>query len=82
MALIRFKQIEKNWSGDVSITGSLSVYGSGTFVQSSSIPALIVSGSQSVVATSTRSGSVYIQGLGTLADTGSNQTVDLGDNSY
>lgn len=83
MALIRSKQISKELSGDFVLTGSLTVFGQTTFVQTSSIPAIIVSGSQHVVAsTAGYSGSVFIQGLGTFADTGSNTTVDLGDESF
>lgn len=83
MALIRSKQINKQLSGDFVLTGSLTVIGQATFVQTSSIPAIIVSGSQHVVAsTSGYSGSVFIQGLGTFANTGSNTTIDLGDESF
>ena len=86
MALIRFKQIEKPILDDVIISGSLSVYGNATFVQTSSIPALIVSGSQQIVKSNitatTYSASLGIQNLGTWADTGSNQTIDLGNESY
>lgn len=86
MALIRFKQIEKTIIDDVVISGSLSVYGNATFVQTSSIPALIVSGTQQIVKSditaTTYSASLDIQNLGAWADTGSNQTIDLGDESY
>ena len=83
MALIRSKQLNKDFSGDFTLTGSLTVIGQSTFIQTSSIPAIIVSGSQHVVAsTAGYSGSVFIQGLGTFADTGSNATVDLGDESF
>jgi len=86
MALIRFKQIERLVPGDLTISGSLSVYGNATFVQTSSIPALIVSGTQEIVKSditaTTYSASLEIQNLGTWADTGSNQTIDLGDESY
>lgn len=86
MALIRFKQIEKTIIDDVVISGSLSVYGNATFVQTSSIPALIVSGTQQIVKSditaTTYSASLDIQNLGTWADTGSNKTIDLGDESY
>lgn len=63
--------------------GDFTFFGSNTFVQTSSAqPALIVSGSEEIVlsdyGTSMYSGSLFIQGLGTFADTGSNATVDLG----
>jgi hypothetical protein len=83
MALIRSKQLNKELTGDFVLSGSLTVAGQSIFIQTSSVPAIIVSGSQHVVASdSGYSGSVYIQGLGTFADTGSNQTVDLGDESF
>lgn len=83
MALIRSKQINKELSGDFVLTGSLTVIGQATFVQTSSIPALIVSGSQELVhSINSYSGSLFIQGLGTFADTGSNTTIDLGDESF
>jgi hypothetical protein len=86
MALIRFKQIEKTISADITISGSLSVYGNATFIQTSSIPALVVSGTQEIVKSNvtatTYSASIGIENLGKWADTGSNQTIDLGDNSY
>ncbi len=86
MALVRFKQIEKTISSNITISGSLSVYGNATFIQTSSIPALIVSGTQEIVKSditaTTYSASIGIQNLGKWADTGSNQTIDLGDNSY
>ena len=86
MPIIRFKQIEKTISADITISGSLSVYGNATFIQTSSIPALVVSGTQEIVKSditaTTYSASIGIQNLGKWADTGSNQTIDLGDNSY
>ena len=86
MALIRFKQIENFLSEDISISGSLTVYGNATFIQTSSIPALIVSGTQEIVKSditaTTYSASIGIQNLGKWADTGSNQTIDLGNDSY
>lgn len=86
MALIRFKQIENFLTEDISISGSLTVYGNATFIQTSSIPALIVSGTQEIVKSditaTTYSASIGIQNLGKWADTGSNQTIDLGDESY
>lgn len=83
MAIIRTKQIEKIFEGDIEISGSISILGSATFVQSqSAVPAIIVSGSAHIVPTNIFSGSLYIQGLGTLADTGSNATIDLGNESF
>lgn len=83
MAVIRAKQISKELAGDFVLTGSLTVVGQTTFVQTSSIPALIVSGSQEIVhSIDSYSGSLFIQGLGTFADTGSNATIDLGDESF
>lgn len=86
MALIRFKQIENFLTEDISISGSLTVYGNATFIQTSSIPALIVSGTQEIVKSditpTTYSASIGIQNLGKWADTGSNQTIDLGNDSY
>ena len=83
MALIRSKQLSKELSGNFVLTGSLTVIGQATFVQTSSIPAIIVSGSQRVVASNSGySGSIFIQGLGTFADTGSNAVIDLGNESF
>jgi hypothetical protein len=83
MALIRSKQMSKELTGDFVLTGSLTVIGQGTFIQTSSIPAIVISGSQYVVASdSGYSGSIFIQGLGTFADTGSNAVIDLGDESF
>lgn len=86
MALIRFKQIENRMREDLVISGSITVYGNATFIQTSSIPALIVSGTQEIVKSdvtaTTYSASIGIQNLGKWADTGSNQTIDLGDESY
>ena len=86
MALVRFKQIENRLPEDLTISGSLTVYGNATFIQTSSIPALIVSGTQEIVKSditpTTYSASIGIENLGKWADTGSNQTIDLGDESY
>jgi hypothetical protein len=82
MPLIRFKQINKDITGDVTINGSLTVQGKSVFVQTSSAyPAITISGSAHIVP-SNYSGSLYIQGLGTFSDTGSNQIVDLGNESF
>jgi hypothetical protein len=86
MALVRFKQIENRLPEDFTISGSLTVYGNATFIQTSSIPALIVSGTQEIVKSditaTTYSASIGIENLGKWADTGSNQTIDLGNESY
>ena len=75
--------MSKELTGDFVLTGSLTVIGQGTFIQTSSIPAIVISGSQYVVASdSGYSGSIFIQGLGTFADTGSNAVIDLGDESF
>jgi hypothetical protein len=77
MSLIRSKQLSKNMTGDFTFSGKT------TFVQTSSAqPAVIISGSQEVVPTSIYSGSIFIAGLGTFADTGSNKVIDLGNNSF
>lgn len=77
MALIRSKQFNKSMAGDFTFSGKT------TFVQTSSAqPAIVVSGSQEVVPTTLYSGSLYIAGLGTFADTGSNEVIDLGNNSF
>lgn len=77
MGLIRSKQLNKNMTGDFTFSGTT------IFVQTSSAqPAVIISGSQEVVPTSIYSGSIYIAGLGTFADTGSNEVIDLGNNSF
>lgn len=83
MALIRSKQLNKELTGDFVLSGSLTVVGQSIFIQTSSVPAIIVSGSQHVVASNSGySGSIFIQGLGTFADTGSNAVIDLGDESF
>lgn len=77
MAQIRSKQFNKTMTGDFTFSGKT------TFVQTSSTqPAIVLSGSQEVVPTTVYSGSIFIAGLGTFADTGSNKVIDLGDNSF
>jgi hypothetical protein len=77
MSLIRSKQLSKDMTGNFTFSGKT------TFVQTSSAqPAVVISGSQEVVPTSIYSGSIYIAGLGTFADTGSNEVIDLGSNSF
>ena len=84
MPVIRAKQMSKSMEGDYLLSGSISVFGTATFTQTSSVyPAITISGSQEVVpVVNAFSGSVYIQGLGTFADTGSNEIIDLGDESF
>ena len=77
MAQIRSKQFSKSMTGDFTFSGKT------TFVQTSSTqPAIVLSGSQEIVPTSIYSGSIFIAGLGTFADTGSNKVIDLGNNSF
>ena len=77
MAQIRSKQLNKSMTGDFTFSGKT------TFVQTSSAqPAVVISGSQEVVPTTVYSGSIFIAGLGTFADTGSNKVIDLGNNSF
>tara|TARA_R110000868_G_scaffold102427_4_gene282019 strand:- start:5268 stop:5525 length:258 start_codon:yes stop_codon:yes gene_type:complete len=85
MALLHFTQF--NPSGSLNITGSFSVAGQSVFYQTNSqMAALIVSGAMEIVraqiAAQTVSASISIQGLGTLADTGSNATIDLGVDDF
>lgn len=85
MALLHFTQL--NPSGSLNITGSFSVAGQSVFYQTNSqMAALIVSGAMEIVraqiASQTVSASISIQGLGTLADTGSNATIDLGVDDF
>jgi hypothetical protein len=75
MALIRSKQLNKVMDGDFTISGMT------TFIQTSVEPAIVVLGSQQIFSTN-YSASLLIQDLGTLATTGSNATIDLGDNSF
>ena len=85
MAQLHFSQF--NPSGSLNITGSFSVAGQSVFYQTdSALSALIVSGAMEIVkstlAAQAVSGSLSIQGLGTLADTGSNQVIDLGEDDF
>ena len=85
MARLHFSQI--NPSGSLNITGSFSVAGQSVFYQTdSALAALIVSGAMEIVKSTLTaqavSGSLTIQGLGTLADTGSRATVDLGTDDF
>jgi hypothetical protein len=81
MARLHFSQI--NPSGSLNITGSFSVAGQSVFYQTDSqLAALIVSGAMEIVKSQLVSGSLTIQGLGTLADTGSRETIDLGTDDF
>ncbi len=85
MAQLHFSQL--NPSGSLNITGSFSVAGQSVFYQTdSALSALIVSGAMEIVkstlAAQAISGSLSIQGLGTLADTGSNAVIDLGEDDF
>lgn len=85
MAQLHFSQI--NQSGSFNVTGSFSVAGQSVFYQTdSALSALIVSGAMEIVkstlAAQAVSGSLSIQGLGTLADTGSNEVIDLGADDF
>ena len=85
MAQLHFSQL--NPSGSLNVTGSFSVAGQSVFYQTdSALAALIVSGAMEIVKSTLTaqavSGSLSIQGLGTLADTGSNQTIDLGADDF
>ena len=84
MARVHFSQI--NPSGSLNITGSFSVAGQSVFYQTNSqMAALIVSGAMEIVRAQiaqTVSASLTIQGLGTLADTGSDATIDLGTDDF
>jgi len=87
MAIIRSKQFEKIFEGNIEVTGSISVLGSAIFIQTSSFePAITISGSavigKSEVTPTTFSGSLSIEGLGVLSVTSSNQTLDLGNESF
>lgn len=85
MARLHFSQI--NPSGSLNITGSFSVAGQSVFYQTdSAVAALIVSGAMEIVKAQIEaqavSASLSIQGLGTLADTGSRATIDLGTDDF
>lgn len=70
MALIRLEQILSNMSYD-SGSNQLTISGSDN--------ALIISGSAQIVSTPTTTGSFTIQNIDSFGDSGSFDTVDLGD---
>ncbi len=77
MPRLRFSQIYR--TGSLDIEGNIDVRGEIVVENNGTDPALIVSGSQHIVPSNTQTGSIYIQGLGTFSDTGSNQVIDLGE---
>jgi hypothetical protein len=70
MALIRLEQILSNMSYD-SGSNQLTISGSDN--------ALIISGSAQIVSTPTTTGSFTIQNIDSFGDSGSFDTIDLGD---
>jgi len=74
---------ELNPTGSLNITGSFSVQGQTTLIQTNpSVSALVVSGALEIVKAEIQSqvvsASLSIQNLGTLADRSSNANLDLG----
>ncbi len=74
---------ELNPTGSLNITGSFSVQGQTTLIQTDpSVSALVVSGALEIVKAEIQSqvvsASLSIQNLGTLADRSSNANLDLG----
>lgn len=74
---------ELNPTGSLNITGSFSVQGQTTLIQTNpSVSALVVSGALEIVKAEIQSqvvsASLSIQNLGTLADRSSNTNLDLG----
>jgi hypothetical protein len=66
-------------TGSLKILGDLEVQGTTTFIKDDPyLNALIVSGAMSVMNTGRRSGSIYIENLGTLSDRSQNSIIDLG----
>lgn len=81
MSRVRLRELDP--SGSLNITGSLSVQGQTTLIQSDpNISALVVSGALEIVKAEIQSqvvsASLSIQNLGTLADRSSNANLDLG----
>ncbi len=74
---------ELNPTGSLNITGSFSVQGQTTLIQTDpSVSALVVSGALEIVKAEIQSqvvsASLSIQNLGTLSDRSSNASLDLG----
>jgi hypothetical protein len=74
---------ELNPTGSLNITGSFSVQGQTTLIQTDpSVSALVVSGALEIVKAEIQSqvvsASLSIQNLGTLSDRSSNANLDLG----
>jgi hypothetical protein len=81
MSRVRLRELDP--SGSLNITGSFSVQGQTTLIQSDpSVSALVVSGALEIVKAEIQSqvvsASLSIQNLGTLADRSSNANLDLG----
>lgn len=81
--MARFHASQLNPTGSFQITGSLSVEGQTTLIQTDmSQSALIVSGAMDVVQAQIqaeiRKAKVTIQNLGSLGDRSSEETIDLG----
>jgi hypothetical protein len=81
MSRVRLRELDP--SGSLNITGSFSVQGQTTLIQSDpNISALVVSGALEIVKAEIQSqvvsASLSIQNLGTLADRSSNANLDLG----
>lgn len=74
MARLKFKQILSNISYN-SLSNQLTISGSND-------PSLIISGSAVVTSTPTVSGSLTIKGVDIFGDSGSFNSIDLGDNSF
>jgi len=74
MARLKLKQILSNISYNES-TGQLTITGQ-------SDPSLVISGSVIVTPTPGISGSLTINGVDTFGDSGSFDTIDLGDNQF
>ncbi len=81
MSRVRLRELDP--SGSLNITGSFSVQGQTTLIQSDpNVSALVVSGALEIVKAEIQSqvvsASLSIQNLGTLADRSSNANLDLG----
>lgn len=81
MSRVRLRELDP--SGSLNITGSFSVQGQTTLIQTDpNISALVVSGALEIVKAEIQSqvvsASLSIQNLGTLSDRSSNANLDLG----